>query len=47
MKLSVPEMAKIAKDAKLIIQNSASEFIAIVTCKAKDIAVSESRKAIT
>lgn len=47
MKLSVPEMAKIAKDAKLVIQNSASEFIAIVTCKAKDIAISESRKAIT
>lgn len=47
MKSSVPEVAKIAKDAKMFIQHSASEFIAIVTCKAKDIAVSESRKVVT
>lgn len=47
MKASVPDEAKIAKDAKATVQHSASEFIAIVTSRAKDIAASESRKVVT
>ncbi|OQS54500.1 NFYB4 [Ecytonucleospora hepatopenaei] len=47
MKSSVPETGKIAKDAKSTLQHSASEFIAIVTCRAKDIAAIESRKVVT
>ncbi|ORD94514.1 NFYB3 [Enterospora canceri] len=46
MKASVPEVAKISKEAKALVQQSASEFIAIVTAKAKDIAAQESRKAV-
>ena len=47
MKQGVPDAAKIAKDAKSAVQHSASEFIAIVTCKAKDLAIKDSRKVVT
>lgn len=47
MKGPIPRTAKIAKDAKELMQKSASEFIAIVTCMAKEICESENRKTIT
>lgn len=47
MKGPIPRSAKIAKDAKELMQKSASEFIAIVTCMAKEICESENRKTIT
>ncbi|KAG0435780.1 Nuclear transcription factor Y subunit B-8 [Dictyocoela muelleri] len=47
MKKPIPRTAKVAKDAKELMQKSASEFIAIVTCMAKDICASENRKTIT
>lgn len=47
MKGSIPSMAKVAKDSKEMMQKSASEFIAIVTCRAKDICDLEARKTIT
>ncbi|KAM0674081.1 hypothetical protein GVAV_002601 [Gurleya vavrai] len=47
MKKPIPKVAKIAKDAKEIMQKAASEFIAIVTCMAKEICESENRKTLT
>ncbi|KAM0672924.1 histone H3/H4-like protein [Ordospora colligata] len=47
MKKPIPRDAKVAKDAKEIMQKSASEFIAIITCRAKEICESEARKTIT
>ncbi|KAG0419632.1 Nuclear transcription factor Y subunit B-8 [Dictyocoela roeselum] len=47
MKISIPDTAKVAKDAKELMQRSASEFIAIITCMAKDICASENRKTVT
>lgn len=47
MKGPIPRSAKIAKDAKELMQKSASEFIAIVTCMAKEICESENRKTLT
>ncbi|KRH94684.1 CCAAT-binding factor, subunit A (HAP3) [Pseudoloma neurophilia] len=47
MKGPIPKSAKIAKDAKELMQKSASEFIAIVTCMAKEICENENRKTIT
>lgn len=47
MKGSIPPMAKVSKDSKDVMQKSASEFIAIVTCRAKDICDLEARKTIT
>lgn len=47
MKTPVPSSAKISKEAKELMQKSSSEFIAIITCKAKEICDSEARKTIT
>lgn len=47
MKKTILPMAKISKDSKEIMQKGASEFIAIVTCRAKDICELEARKTIT
>lgn len=47
MKRPIPKEAKIAKDSKEIMQRSASEFIAIVTCMAKEICESENRKTLS
>lgn len=47
MKAPIPKVAKVAKDAKELMQKAASEFIAIVTCMAKEICESENRKTLT
>lgn len=47
MKKPVPEMAKVSKEAKELMQKCSSEFIAIITCRAKEICDSEARKTIT
>ncbi|EPR79676.1 CCAAT-binding transcription factor subunit A [Spraguea lophii 42_110] len=47
MKRPIPSTAKVAKDAKELMQKSASEFIAIITCMAKEICENENRKTIT
>lgn len=47
MKNAIPAQAKVAKESKEIMQKSASEFIAIITCRAKDICEVEARKTIT
>jgi nuclear transcription Y subunit beta len=47
MKRPIPKEAKVAKDAKDLMQRSASEFIAIVTCRAKEICEGEARKTVT
>lgn len=47
MKNSIPPAAKVSKDSKDMMQRSASEFIAIVTCRAKNICDLETRKTIT
>ncbi|KAL6122781.1 hypothetical protein NUSPORA_00038 [Nucleospora cyclopteri] len=47
MKRSVPLSAKIAKEAKDLVQQSATEFIAIVTCKAKELAQKEMKKVVS
>ncbi|KAF7683208.1 Nuclear transcription factor Y subunit B-8 [Astathelohania contejeani] len=47
MKHPIPKMAKVARDAKELMQKSASEFICIVTCMAKQICESENRKTLT
>lgn len=47
MKRPVPKEAKIAKEAKELMQKSASEFIAIVTCRAREICEGEARKTVT
>lgn len=47
MKKPIPKEAKVAKDAKEIMQKSASEFIAIITCRAKEICEGEARKTVT
>lgn len=46
MKKPIPKEAKVAKDAKEIMQKASSEFIAIVTCMAKEICESENRKTL-
>lgn len=46
MKKPTPKEAKIAKDSKEIMQRAASEFIAIITCNAKEICQSENRKTL-
>ena len=47
MKKTIPPKGKISKDSKDVMQKSASEFIAIVTCRAKDICELEARKTVT
>ncbi|KAM0687999.1 hypothetical protein COBT_000748 [Conglomerata obtusa] len=47
MKKPIPKVAKVAKDAKEVMQKAASEFIAIVTCMAKEICEGENRKTLT
>ncbi|KAI5172472.1 nuclear transcription Y subunit beta [Pancytospora epiphaga] len=47
MKNSIPSSAKVSKGSKDIMQRSASEFIAIVTCRAKNICDLETRKTVT
>ncbi|KAI5149441.1 nuclear transcription Y subunit beta [Enteropsectra breve] len=47
MKGPIPALAKVSKDSKELMQRSASEFIAIVTCRAKDICEIEARKTVT
>jgi len=47
MKAPVPSSAKISKDSKELMQKCSSEFIAIITCRAKEICDSEARKTIT
>lgn len=47
MRGPIPDFAKVAKEAKDLMQKSASEFIAIITCRAKDICEIEARKTIT
>jgi nuclear transcription Y subunit beta len=47
MKKPIPKEAKVAKDAKDLMQKSASEFIAIITCRAKEICEGEARKTVT
>jgi len=47
MKKPIPSSAKIAKESKKAMQLCASEFIAIVTCRAKDFCSSEARKTLT
>ncbi|KAI4291443.1 nuclear transcription Y subunit beta [Pancytospora philotis] len=47
MKRSIPPLAKVSKDSKTTMQRSSSEFIAIVTCRAKEICDLEARKTIT
>ncbi|WUR04201.1 CBFD-nfyb-HMF domain-containing protein [Vairimorpha necatrix] len=47
MKRPIPKEAKVAKEAKELMQRSASEFIAIITCRAREICEAESRKTVT
>lgn len=47
MKKTVPQNAKISKDAKEMMQRAASEFIAFITCKAQDLCKAEKRKTLT
>lgn len=47
MKDAMPEIAKISKESKELMGKCASEFIAITTCRAKDICDCEARKTIT
>lgn len=47
MKEAMPPNAKISKEAKELMGKCASEFIAIITCRAKDICECEARKTIT
>jgi nuclear transcription Y subunit beta len=47
MKKPVPSAAKLSKDSKELMQKCSSEFIAIVTCRAKEMSNSEARKTIT
>lgn len=47
MKEAMPANAKVSKEAKELMSKCASEFIAIVTCRAKDICACEARKTIT
>lgn len=47
MKRPILPSAKISKESKELMQKCASEFIAIVTCRAKEICESEARKTIT
>ncbi|KAL0265564.1 UNVERIFIED_CONTAM: hypothetical protein PYX00_011276 [Menopon gallinae] len=46
MKKPIPPSAKVSKDAKEIMQKAGSEFIAIVTCVAKEICAAENRKTL-
>ena len=46
MKKPIPPSAKVSKDAKEVMQKAGSEFIAIVTCVAKEICEKENRKTI-
>lgn len=47
MKKTIPQNAKISKDAKEMMQRAASEFIAFITCKAQDLCKLEKRKTLT
>lgn len=47
MRDTIPENAKISKESKELMVKCASEFIAIITCKAKNICECEARKTIT
>lgn len=47
MKDAMPSVAKISKESKELMGKCASEFIAITTCRAKDICDCEARKTIT
>lgn len=47
MKDAMPPNAKVSKEAKELMGKCASEFIAIITCRAKDICECEARKTIT
>lgn len=46
MKKPIPPSAKVSKDAKEVMQRASSEFIAIVTCVAREICEKENRKTI-
>lgn len=47
MKEAMPNAAKISKESKELMGKCASEFIAIITCRAKNICECEARKTIT
>lgn len=47
MKRPIPKSAKVAKDAKEMMQKAASEFIAVITCCAKDLCDAEGRKTLS
>lgn len=47
MKRPIPSVAKLSKDSKELMQKVSSEFIAIITCRAKEMCNSEARKTIT
>ena len=47
MKDAMPPNAKISREAKELMGKCASEFIAIITCRAKDICECEARKTVT
>lgn len=46
MKKPIASSAKVSKDAKEVMQRAGSEFIAIVTCIAKEICAAENRKTL-
>lgn len=47
MKKPIPSSSKLSKDSKELMQKVSSEFIAIITCRAKELCNSEARKTIT
>ncbi|ELA41444.1 uncharacterized protein VICG_01549 [Vittaforma corneae ATCC 50505] len=47
MKDAMPNAAKISKESKELMGKCASEFIAIITCRAKNICECEARKTVT
>lgn len=44
---SGPSEAKVAREAKYLMQEMVSEFVGFITSEANDLAVNDSRKAIT
>ena len=47
MSMELPKDAKIARDAKHLMQELVSEFICFITSEANDISLAEKRKAIS
>ena len=47
MGMEIPKDAKIARDAKHLMQELVSEFICFITSEANDISLAEKRKAIS